>query len=78
VTAVGAGSESGGGVLRFTAAGAVDVTFGDHGYAQLSWDIAAAPEAIAVDAYGRIVVAGSQTDPDNADRRIAFVRRYWP
>jgi uncharacterized delta-60 repeat protein len=72
------GTDAMGRVVRFTPAGELDATFGDGGFADVPIKGAPTPQAITVDAYGRVLVAGSMDDPALANHRIAFVVRYWP
>lgn len=65
-------------LVRYTAAGAVDPTFGSDGvvitdFAADMQDIAA---ALAIDANGTAVVAGSSKAPGRPEQDTAFVARY--
>jgi hypothetical protein len=63
------------GVLRYTSSGALDTTFSQTGYVASYVGSSASAEAIAVDAYGRVLVAGVAS---NGARMSAVVARYWP
>jgi uncharacterized delta-60 repeat protein len=59
------------GVVRYTAAGALDTTFAGTGYTGFSGAAAGAAEAVAVDSVGRILLAAALNGTVN-------VARFWP
>jgi uncharacterized delta-60 repeat protein len=63
-------------VLRFAANGALDTTFGTSG--RKTFETAGSAEAIAVDALGRIVVAGRVTTGIGSRDSSVVVYRLWP
>lgn len=60
--------------LRVDANGDVDATFGDAGWASLALPPATHIEDVAIDAQGRIVLAGYEGDPANDDHNPVLAR----
>ena len=61
-------------VLRVAANGEVDTAFGDGGWASLALPPATHIEDVAIDAQGRIVLAGYEGDPANDDHNPVLAR----
>ena len=68
------------GVARFTSEGKLDTTFAGQGFVSTELGKSSEAVAVAVQADGRIVVAGSQFHPSlgSAPYSTLMVARYWP
>jgi uncharacterized delta-60 repeat protein len=66
------------GVARYTALGKLDTTFGGPGYVTTIVGEGAVAQAVAFDAYGRIIVAGKAPEAASPQTTEAVVVRFWP
>jgi hypothetical protein len=64
--------------IRYTPDGNIDQTFGASGIAETSVGANACAAGVAIDAYGRVIVAGEAIAPGTSSIVEAVVVRYWP
>ena len=62
----------------FLPTGALDTSFGDGGIVTTNAGANALANDVAIDAFGRILVAGTAADPNDYSKMDAVVVRYWP
>jgi uncharacterized delta-60 repeat protein len=65
-------------VARYTPEGVLDTTFAGTGLVDNSAIVGGTAKAVAIDSFGRILVAGMAPDPGSAGFNTAVVVRYWP